>query len=671
MKKKLLRNASLVALSAVMVCGTAFGLAGCNNKNTNTISISMFCGVDDRAINEAACNTWAEQYTQELIANGTWEEGHEPIKIDFSSDANSESYFSTLMNQIASNSQPDVFYVSPKYVRTWSHIGRILDLSDYLAEDNETLSDIWDDSLAFYAYSESEEYQRGERIEYDEATGTYVGQNSGAEVGIYGLPKDFSNFGLSYNAIFFTEYVYASDYADSGKVLDLSSIIKDPLTEYGETRSIKDKMTKEQQDYFVLGSGENIECYVLPHYQSFRGIVYDVDLFENELLYFAANENNGNDGFVTSEGDTRSAGPDGQSGTYDDGLPATYEDFFKLCDRMVEQGIKPVIWSGSNQAYFTDFLAALALDYEGLDDAMLNFTFAGTAYNLVESIGQDGKITFMNDAEEGTGVDISPNNGYLLAKQAGKYYSLTFAEQLLQSKYIASGSMGTLSHTDAQKNVINSRPSSTEQDIGMIIEGSFWENECADMNYFNVAEKQYGEAFSRENRRFALMPYPKATEGEVGDKVTLTDSLMSGAFIRGNVTGVEKDLALDFLQFLYTDESLREFTQYTSAPKALNYDITGVEGLSYFAQSVFDMKNRADIVYPYSSAPIYADQPSSFEPTSFYQTTVHQGAGNVPYTYPSRAMYDDGVTALQYFNGLSVSRSESAWKSAYEKYFVS
>lgn len=207
MKKKLLRNASLVALSAVMVCGTAFGLAGCNNKNTNTISISMFCGVDDRAINEAACNTWAEQYTQELIANGTWEEGHEPIKIDFSSDANTDSYFSTLMNQIASNSQPDVFYVSPKYVRTWSHIGRILDLSDYLAEDNETLSDIWDDSLAFYAYSESDQYQRGERIEYDEATGTYVGQNSGAEVGIYGLPKDFSNFGLSYNAIFFTEEV--------------------------------------------------------------------------------------------------------------------------------------------------------------------------------------------------------------------------------------------------------------------------------------------------------------------------------------------------------------------------------------------------------------------------------------------------------------------------------
>ena len=177
----------------------------------------------------------------------------------------------------------------------------------------------------------------------------------------------------------------------------------------------------------------------------------------------------------------------------------------------------------------------------------------------------------INDGDvDGAGVAVSPNNGYLLTKQAGKYYSLLFAEQLLQSKYIASGSMGTLSHTDAQKNFINSRPSSTEQTIGMIIEGTFWENECADMNYFEVAERTYGSKFSRENRRFAFMPYPKATEEELGG-VTLTDSLMSGAFIRGNVTGVEKDLALDFLQFLYTDESLREFTKYTGSPKAVSY----------------------------------------------------------------------------------------------------
>lgn len=486
--------------------------------------------------------------------------------------------------------------------------------------------------------------------------GVQIWIDNGKDVGSTTL----TNISNSRDAVFFTEYVYASDYANSGKVLDISSIINEPLTGYGESKSIKDKMTKEQQDYFVLSNGS---CYVLPHYQSFRGIMYDVDLFEEEGLYFAADGNNGNDGFIVSENDTLSNGPDGKPGTYDDGLPATYDDFFKLCDRMVAQGIKPIIWSGSNQAYFTDFLAALALDYEGLDNAMLNFTFDGTADNIVQSVNDDGSLTFMDS------TNISPNNGYLLAKQAGKYYSLNFAERLLQSKYIATGSMGTLSHTDAQKNFINSRPSSKEQTIGMMIEGTFWENECADMNYFKVAKDTYGPDFSRENRKFGFMPYPKATSDKAG-KVTVTDSLMSGAFIRGNVTGYEKELALDFLRFLYTDVSLREFTQYTGSPKAMNYSIDGLENVSYFTKAVFEIKENADVVYPYSANKIYADQPASFAPTSFYSTVVYRGAGNVPYTYPSKAIYDDKVTAVQYFNGMSVAMSESSWKNAYGKYFA-
>ena len=206
MKKKLLRNASLVALSAVMVCGTAIGLAGCGD-DSNTIKISMFCGVDDRVINETACNTWAEQYTQEMIASGEWEEGHAPITIDFDSNADPTAYFTALSNQISSNSQPDIFYVSPKYVRVWSHYGRVLDLADYLTseEDVNALNDVWDDALAFYAYTDAEGYQRGERIEF--ADGAWKGQQSGVEVGIYGLPKDFSNFGLSFNATFFTDEI--------------------------------------------------------------------------------------------------------------------------------------------------------------------------------------------------------------------------------------------------------------------------------------------------------------------------------------------------------------------------------------------------------------------------------------------------------------------------------
>ena len=203
MKKKLLRNASLVALSAVMVCGTAVGLAGCGGSGT-TIVISMFCGDDDAAINKAACEGWAEEYSQKLIQEGTFEEG-QAIKIRFSSNADTPTYFGTLNNQMASNSQPDVFYVSPKYVKSWSTSGRIVDLSAYLAEEAETLTDIWDDSLSFYAYSSNENFTRGEHIEFNESDGKYYSVDSQVPVGIYGLPKDFSNFGLSFNNVFFSE----------------------------------------------------------------------------------------------------------------------------------------------------------------------------------------------------------------------------------------------------------------------------------------------------------------------------------------------------------------------------------------------------------------------------------------------------------------------------------
>lgn len=463
------------------------------------------------------------------------------------------------------------------------------------------------------------------------------------------------------DAVFFSEFVFASEFASSGKILDLSSIINTELTEYNESKSIKDKMTDEQTSYFVTSDNK---CYVLPHYQAFRGLTYDVELFEDELLYLAADKDNGNDGFIMSLTDKMSNGPDGKENTYDDGLPATYDEFFKLCDRMVDYGINPVIWSGSNQAYFTEYLASLALDYEGIDDAMLNFTFDGKANHLVDMVNDDGTVTLK------PATDIKTKDGYMLTKQAGKYYSLQFAERLLQSKYIASGSMDTLSHTDAQKNYINSKLSSSMSTIGMILESTFWENECSDMNYFNIAAKQYGEKYSRKNRRFGFMPFPKATEEQVGEVVTLTDYLNSGTFIRGNATGVEKELALDFVRFLYTDESLREFTLYTGCPKAMNYDIDDIKDeISPYSRSVFEMKQRADIVYPYSSNAIYAENPATFAFTSFYSTVVHQGQGNTPYTMPSRAIYDYKVTAKQYFEGLSVSLSKSSWDSQYSKYF--
>ncbi len=204
-KKKLLKSASLVALSAVMMCGAAAAFAGCGT-NAYQISVSMFCGDTDVDINRKNCNDWAEQYTTKLRENGTFGEDDKDITIKFSYQTNTDSYFDQLKNEIASGSQPDVFYVSPKYVKAWSNANRILDLSTALAKDADTLTDIWEDSLAFYGYSKDDKYTSGDRIKFDGSKFVTVDDPS-VTVGIYGLPKDYSNFGLGFNEVFFTPEV--------------------------------------------------------------------------------------------------------------------------------------------------------------------------------------------------------------------------------------------------------------------------------------------------------------------------------------------------------------------------------------------------------------------------------------------------------------------------------
>lgn len=474
----------------------------------------------------------------------------------------------------------------------------------------------------------------------------------------------------SRDAIFFTEYVYYNDLVSSGKALDITSIVTEKLTEYGENKSIVDKLTDEQKAYLKTKDGK---YYMMPHYQGFRGISYDIDLFESELLYFSVDKDNGNDGFIIDLDEQRSKGPDGQAGTYDDGLPATYDEFFKLCSKMKKLGITPVIWTGANQVYFTQFLAALASDYEGLEQSMLNVTFNGTATNLINEVNASGIVSMMPETV------ITPNNGYLLSKQAGKYYSLQFADRLLSKtdKFIDLRSVGSISHTDTQKTYIASRFLSTEDTIGMIIESNYWENEADDMGYFKTMAKQFGEdRASRNARRFGFMPFPKATEDKVGEGVTLVDYLMSGAFIRGNVgqekgKEYEKDLALDFLKFLHTDESLVEFTLYTGCPRSFNYSIESIKDkVSPYTRSVFEMRARADIVYPFCGDDMYADNASNFIFDNFYHTIVNKGQGNMPYQYPSDTIYKENVSGLEYFKGMSVQYSKEYWDNAYSKYYI-
>jgi hypothetical protein len=239
------------------------------------------------------------------------------------------------------------------------------------------------------------------------------------------------NLAGSSQEVFFTEAVNYYDLKDRGLLYDISKAVTQPLNyefvdgstaEGEETVTVESKMRDVHKDYFKADDGK---YYGIPFYEANYGIVYDVALFEKNNLYFAAAGQGDAKGFVKNASTPRSNGPDGKPSTSDDGLPATYDDFFKLCDQMVSKNITPINWGGKTPEYVNALAECLQIDYEGAENMRVAYTSSGTAEHLVKNINADGTVELYSE-------EITPETGYLpWTKQAGRYYALSFVERLL------------------------------------------------------------------------------------------------------------------------------------------------------------------------------------------------------------------------------------------------
>lgn len=512
-----------------------------------------------------------------------------------------------------------------------------------------------------------EEYYKDTSFE-EGKTGVQIVPDTPKVIGT-ALLADIKN---SRNEVIFTESVFYYDYIAEGAVAEITDIINgenSSLEEYGDVGTIEDKMTDQQVSYYNY----NGKYYGVPHYAAFMGIMYDVDLFDQKGFYFSADENNGNEGFIISKTEKRSAGPDGKfcevcaangydysKHVCDDGLPATYDDFVRLCDYIVSSGVTPLIWSGQNHSdVLNKFMQQLAADYEG-NEYMLNFTFDGTATHLVDSIDNAGNVTYREPTQ------ITNANGYELYSSAGRYYSLKFVENMLsKSSYhhdLAFNS--THSHMDAQDDFLYSKEEN--QPIAMLIDGNWWEHE-ATQTFNDMSNGNDSDPNSRMSRRIGYMPLPKATEDQVGQQETLTDFLYSMGFINAYAVAdnpVKLDLAKKFLKFVNSQESLEEFTKYTSAPKSLNYSLSQetLSDMSYFGQSIWNTRKDANVIYPYSTNPLYLNNQTSFVYTAGYNSLVN---GQV-YNDLSKLMNDEKVSAKAIFEGIQAYFTKDKWETAYK-----
>ena len=454
--------------------------------------------------------------------------------------------------------------------------------------------------------------------------------------------------------IFFTEAVNYGDLQDRGLLYDISDAVTSTIS--GESTSIEGKMRDVHKNYFKVDDGK---YYGIPFYEANYGIVYDIDLFEENNLYFAAEGKGDKDGFIKTENTTRANGPDDTPNTADDGLPATYDDFFKLCDKMVTLGITPITWNGKNPQYVNALVEALQADYEGEEKMAINYTNSGTA-TLVESINADGTLNLYEE-------EITQENGYLTwTRQPGKYYGLKFVERLTANEnyYIKKDVVSpSYEHLDAQNAFITGKFISGNPTIGMLIDGSWWHNESA--NTFKAAAQKFGEQTAGAKvRKYGFMPLPKATADKVGEEYNILEVNRSICFVNGNLEAKKEKVVKEFLQFCHTNASLAEFTSLTYTCKPYTYTMTDAElnAMPYWGRELYRMHNEASFMSTYSSAPLYQWNENAY--TEYWTAKMFQSSADET-GIVANTMILNKVSAADYFNGLVEHLNETRWEKEF------
>lgn len=462
--------------------------------------------------------------------------------------------------------------------------------------------------------------------------------------------------------VYFTQQTDYRNLLKKGLLANLTETVTGPLL--GESRSIEQKLTETQREYFGIteaetdgmanGSEQTAKYYALPYAYSHFGIVYNVELFDKMGYYFAAEPQENGSPFISTENKKKSLGADGKENTADDGLPTTYSEFFTLCDYILENDQTPLTFGGENyEEYLTWLTDALAAEENGYAQTVLQYTLDGVATNL-------GSIRDAKFKQDETDLTITEENGYELARSAGNYYALEFTKKLTgQTKYHDQSAFKRYrSQAQARKDFIWRSADGETSDIAMLLDGSWWESGATEA--FSQLTEKIGERGGKMHRQFVWMPLPTATAQTEKESV-LVDCLGSMAFIKSNVAEWKKPLAEEFLRFIYSDEELRAYTRETGTLSALDYTLqaSDVGKLSLFGRSLLAAREDGKTVYPYSTAKTYVKNERFFEVTQKWRASFVFAAAE---QYPIDAFKNRNLSVVDYFNGMFKYRRET-WET--------
>ncbi len=484
----------------------------------------------------------------------------------------------------------------------------------------------------------------------------------------------------SFNEVFMGEINYYK-FVSSGAMLDITDVVRGNATEgpeKSESKTIESKMRPDQQNFYYIGEEGSKKYYGLPAYETSMNLNYNVSVFENKNLYFAE----GTDGltetwdeaklkskdveelFVKSKNAKKSKGPDGVADTYDDGLPATYNDFQALLTCMVRRAVVPFIWNATSTDYLTGLANEMWANNEGYEQMMLNMSFSGTAKNLIE-MDANGKMVMENGAPKLRGeTKITPAKAYELHSQKGLYDAVRFVKMMMGTTEETNPARGnnyfykesfSMEYKTAQDYFINGndKGKTNGQDIAMIVEGTWWESEARDKFSSDDDRKS-------DERKYAILPLPKATYAEVGKGNTKISERNTVAFINNNCASNIIPVAKEFLKFIYSDSAMNDFSMDTDMLFAMNYKLEDdtLAAMSHYGRSVYEVTRAKNTdMMEWNPTSDDAKKRTDLLEWSSYGFSLSSGLTN-PYLYYNEETTRN-KTALEYFEGIYGNSKES------------
>ncbi len=510
----------------------------------------------------------------------------------------------------------------------------------------------------------------GAAFEKDFANYSFEADKKGVQV-IYSHNRTMSGVTLessiasSADSIFFSESLDYPSLVTKELLYDVTDIVKEGaitgVDESGnftrESKPIEDKLDADFASYLCRGEAGNQKYYGLPYYLPIKGMIYDRELWNEQRFYLAkgatpaeivveAMEEGGDveaakakyqaeidklnagqsSGYWTLANEAGkvmvggqemekglSAGPDGKYGNYDDGMPATVDEFYLLMEHIYKNNVTPIIYTGKFPAYADMLTNLIWINYEGKENLRTYYSLNGTVDELVV-LNSDGTVKKENGeiVTEPYTFTGGKDDGYEVQRMAGKYYAAQFAEKIATSKWLHSScDDSAISHIAAQSKFLTSSLG-TNQRVAMLIDGAWWQQESSETFEIMGASD---EKYSKANRDFGFMMAPNVNVNKLEERKTNNIKnvaiLQNDAFciINGNLEEGSPQLAVTkaFFSYMNSDKMLNLFTEITSMYRAMNYTVDDetYSRMSKYAKELTEFMKETTVVYPYTTNELF------------------------------------------------------------------